>query len=216
MRVRQLVLPALAAAVLAGCGSGSATPTAQPSASGTAVSPPAAASSAPPSPTASAASAEPSASASAQIPYLVLEPDGLGLGSGASIRQLRFGEAGADAVRAALAATLGEPAEDALPECGQGERASLGRDGFSVLLADDVLVGWTDQGHEGRTLTTADGLGIGSTVKEIRAARSDVTVSEGSLGPEFLDGAGFGGILDGTKGSSKATLVWAGETCFFR
>ena len=155
-------------------------------------------------------------SATVELPYLVLQSDGLGLGSGASIRQLRFGEADADTVRGALRATLGMPEENDLPECGQGARTSLGRDGFSVLLADDVLVGWTDQGDKGRALTTADGLGIGSTLKEIRAARADVEVTEGSLGPEFLDGAGFGGILDGTKGSSKATLVWAGETCFFR
>lgn len=156
--------------------------------------------------------------ATADVPVLILEPDGLGVLVGsAAIRHLRFGDTDAATLKTVLGRTLGGGLKrNSLPECGQGPRASLGREGFSVLLDGDTFVGWTDQGSQQRHLTTAAGVGVGSSLKKIKASLSGVDVSDGSLGPEFLASNGFGGILDSAGSSAKATLVYAGETCFFR
>lgn len=148
---------------------------------------------------------------------LVLEPDGLGYVVGeASIRHLPFGTDAAT-VRTVVGKALGgKLAANDLPECGQGPRSSAGRAGFSVLLDGTKFVGWTDQGAKGRRLSTLDGLGTGSRYVEVQESLPGVTVSDGSLGAEFTADNGFGGILDGMSPTSRVTLLYAGETCFFR
>jgi hypothetical protein len=153
----------------------------------------------------------------AQRPVLVLESDGLGyLVGDASIKHLPFGSDATAVVTAVGTALGGSLTKNDLPECGQGPRSGAVRAGFSVLFDGSKFVGWTDQGAKGRSLTTADGLGVGSTLREIKAARPGTTRTDGSVGTEFIDSDGFGGILDGGGLSSRATLVYAGETCFFR
>jgi hypothetical protein len=149
---------------------------------------------------------------------MILEPDGLGFLVGdASIRHLRFGEADATAVSSALTAALRGPMTvDDLPECGQGPRKGLRREGFSALLDGTKFVGWTDQGATGRHLTTANGVGIGSTLGQVEVAMTGVTTSNDSLGPQFISTSSFGGMLTGLTSGSKVTLTYAGETCFFR
>ncbi|MBI4943981.1 MAG: hypothetical protein HY830_24845 [Actinobacteria bacterium] len=229
-RVAVLLGTAGAVLALAACGSagsGSAastaatTPTtpAAPSSSAPVVTSSAAAS-APASPPSASRTASPSTTrtaAPAARPVLVLESDGLGyVVGGAAIRHLPFGSDGTAVVRAVGTALGGSLTRNDLPECGQGPRTAAGRAGFSVLLDGTTFVGWTDQGAKGRHLTTADGLGIGSTLRDIKAGRPGTTTSEGSVGTEFVDGDGFGGILGGASLTSRATLVYAGETCFFR
>jgi hypothetical protein len=160
-----------------------------------------------------------SAHASAVVaPTMILEPDGLGfLVSDASIRHLRFGEADATAVSSALTAALGGALTvNDLPECGQGPRKSLQRAGFSALLDGTTFVGWTDQGAAGRRLTTANGIGIGSTLGSVKASMTGVTTANDTLGPEFISTSSFGGMLTGLTSSSTVKLTYAGETCFFR
>ena len=119
---------------------------------------------------------------------------------------------------AARALAFGAPApkHENLPECGQGPRVAAVKSGFGVLYEGTKFVGWSDQGAKGRRLTTASGLGIGSTLAQVRAAEPDISATSDSLGPEFFSETGVSGILDGTKTSSKVTLLYAGETCFFR
>jgi hypothetical protein len=150
-------------------------------------------------------------------PVIVLQSDGLGFLTGtSSIRQVPFAGDTAAAVRRALAAALGPLTVTPLPECGQGPRTSASRAGFSVLLDGRRFVGWTDQGTPGRHLTTADGLGIGSTLRQLRRSLGTVTVTTGTLGPEWTSPGGLSGLLDGTRPGSRATLIDSGETCFFR
>jgi hypothetical protein len=167
-----------------------------------------------------APSASPSAPTSASASILVLRPDGLDLEStsGARLSRLDFGTATATQVDQALGQALGigTPKREDLPECGQGARTSARVDRFSVLYDGTSFVGWTDQGVKGHRLTAANGLGIGSTLAQVKAAQPDTKTMDDSLGPEFFSETGISGMLDGLKASSKVTLVYAGETCFFR
>jgi hypothetical protein len=141
--------------------------------------------------------------------------DGLGVASGASIRQLPFGTDKAT-IRTVLTNTLGAPRATNQAECGQGPRTQLDRQGFSALFDGSKFVGWTDSGKGSVKLTTADGLGVGSTLAAVRASQSGVTVTTGSLGPEFTSSGGLSGILDGTGANAHVTVLYAGESCFFR
>ena len=218
-------LAAVTLFALTGCSGGSSTGTAASPGSAAAPTTQAASSPAPepsssppqPSPTPSP-SPPPSPSPTAGFqPQLILEPDGLGFLVGpASIRHLTFADTSADAIRTALAHVLGTLKTQPLPECGQGARTSLSRDGFSVLLSGTKFVGWTDQGSKGITLTTAIGLGIGSTLAQVKQAEGAVTLDNATLGPEFFKENGISGFLTGLKDTSKVTAVYAGETCFFR
>jgi len=158
------------------------------------------------------ASASPTSSDS---PQLVLEVDGLGVAVGASIRHLPFGTP-RSAVSAALTATLGELRVSRLTECGQGARTQLDRQGFSVLLQGTRFVGWTDAGSAGRHLTTADGVGVGSTLGQVRAQYPGVSVTTGTLGPEFSSPRGLSGLTTAASSAGKVTTIYAGESCFFR
>jgi peptidoglycan hydrolase-like protein with peptidoglycan-binding domain len=149
-------------------------------------------------------------------PVIILEGDGLGFLTGrSSIRQVPFG-ANAATARQAVTTALGPLTVTALPDCGQGPRTSAARAGFSLLLDGRRFVGWTDQGAPGRRLTTADGLGIGSTLAQLRRSLGTVTVTRGTLGPEWTSGRGLSGLLDGTRPTSRVTVIDSGETCFFR
>ena len=193
--------------------SSSAPPTTTPAAT---TSTPAPATSTPAPTTSRPTASKPATSKPTTFP-LVLEPDGLAYVVGSSsIRQVPFGTDAATVKMVVGKALGGALTADDLPECGQGPRASAGRNGFTILLDGTTFVGWTDQGGTGRRFTTLDGVGVGSTFAAVKASRPGVTAETGSLGPEFTDTDGFGGILAGTSPKSKVTLLYAGETCFFR
>jgi hypothetical protein len=149
-------------------------------------------------------------------PAIVLQSDGLGvLTRGAAMRQIPFAASQATAVKTAVATALGPVTVAQLPECGQGRRSAVTRAGFSALLDGTRFVGWSDQGAPGRRLSTAMGVGVGTTLASLRTSLGTVRVTTGSLGAEW-SAAGYTGTLDGTQPSSKVTLIAAGETCFFR
>jgi hypothetical protein len=205
-----IVLTGCSALALAGCGGGSAPATEPLSVSGSV--------SAPVSTSASASTGASSAAArSATAPQLVLEPDGLGLlVEASSVRHLPFGT-DVVAVTTALDTTLGTMVRTTQTECGQGPRLQLSRDGFSALFDGVSFVGWHDSGRIRPPLTTAAGIGVGSTLASVRSVIADVTVTTDTLGPEWTAGElGLGGLLDGTAATSKVTQIYAGETCFFR
>lgn len=198
MRTRHALTLTGAALILAACTSGGE-PAVVASASSSA------ASAAPPSPTRSAR------------PTLVLMADGLGVqGAGTSITKLLFGEATAAQVDAAITVTLGKPQRQTMAECGQGPRIGSQSDRFTALYDGTEFLGWTEPGAPGRHLTSTAGIGIGSTLAEVRAVQAGVQTMDETLGPEFFTEGGISGMLDGLKPSSKVTLVYAGETCFFR
>jgi len=225
-RSRVAVVPAvLLAAALGACSSSSSS--ASPSSSATASTDTATAGtdSASASATASAStSASPSATASlsastttaATKPVLILEPDGLGVLVGAaSIRHVPFGT-DVSTVRTVATGTLGGLATTKQSECGQGPRTQLAAQGFSMLVDGSKFVGWFDSGQSAPRLTTGTGLGVGSTLAQVKASLAGVRVATDTLGPEWTTESGLNGLLDGTSPTSKVTGIYAGESCFFR
>ena len=171
----------------------------------------------PPSPSA-APSAGPSSAPMSEEPQtslrVTLRPDGLGFSDGgSSTSSLTFG-ADAASVRTALDRALGAGEEFSTPDCGTGSN-SVQYEGLSVLLQDDTFVGWA-AGSPG--LTTGDGITVGATLAELRAALPDVQVSEGTVGAEWSvagDG-GLAGFLDGVQDTSAVTGITAGIRCIAR
>jgi len=159
------------------------------------------------------------ASAAAPIssaPALAIEPEGLRLFDRASgsARAIPFGT-GRDAVLAALA-FRGDPASsNRLEECGAGPLdQSSWADGLTLYFQDGKLAGWAI-GEDGKgTITTAAGIGIGSSRAELEAAY-EAQVFESSLGTEFAAGELFG-VLDGAGPKAKITNLWAGASCVMR
>lgn len=152
---------------------------------------------------------------------LVLEPDGVGLLRGASVRHFPFGT-GVDTVSLALSATLGKVSRATQPACGQGPRVQLTGQGFTALFNGSRFVGWVDHGRSSPRLTSMNGIGVGTTLAALQARSPSVQVTDGSLGPEWSVPARkagaptLGGLLDGTSATSRITTIYAGETCFFR
>lgn len=164
---------------------------------------------APPSPFMSASpAASPAVSAPpAALTRVDLVAEGLRLTSGSSSRALDFGVAEDQVVRA-LTAVLRDPAERAdLRDCGPTTIAvSFGR--FTAYVVDGLFQGWRS-GDAG--LSTADGITVGSTLAEVRAARPDMTLAETTLGTEVTTGGVSGLVEDGV-----VTSLSAGQACAFR
>ena len=182
-------------------------PSAAPSASPLPLPPPSPAASPSPrpvTPTTGPTAGPPVASAA----RVVLQGEGLGLASGSSTRLLGFADTDATTVRAALDRALGDSTENA-NDCGA---VVVQYDGLVVALREAAFVGWSVP-QTGR-LTTADGLGTGTTLAELRAARADVEVRQG-LGTEWSSGA-LAGFLDGTAATSVVTGLYAGDVCLAR
>ena len=148
-------------------------------------------------------------------PALALDGQGLRLldpGSNKD-RLLAFG-ASQSAVIAPLLGR-GTPAQERLSECGAGplEQARW-EDGLSLYFQDGKFAGWALDGRNGSRLTTAAGIGIGSTRAELQGAYA-ARVFESSLGTEFEAGNLFG-LLDGAGANAKITNLGAGVSCNMR
>lgn len=152
--------------------------------------------------------------AASEEPVLHVEPDGLLVGD----ESLPFGTDGPvviDAVRD----VLGEGEEGEQPDCPPGPAtfAHFGdpESGLLLTLQDDALVGWSiDEGSE---LTTADGVGIGSTRAEIDAAYGPVEVlTDSTIGIEVFIEGGISALLDADASDGAVTALWAGVNCIFR
>lgn len=175
------------------------------------------------SPTASATTSSPTAvpvtsAPVSEKPVVVLQPDGLGfLVGSSSIRQLPFGGPAAPVITAVEAA-LGKGKRTELPDCGQGARAGYRVGGLSLLLDGATFVGWTEDGDSATRLTTADGIGVGTSRKDLEAAFPKLEVVESTLGVEWGVGVdeGLTGFLDADTPAAKVTQLAGGETCYFR
>lgn len=130
-------------------------------------------------------------------------------------RELTFGTERATVERA-VAAALGAPAErGSNGECGEGAMDFARMPGgLLVWFQEGKFVGWFLDQRDGATLTTASGIGIGSTRKALTSAY-DAEISESSLGEEFTAGQ-LSGLLSGTDTATKVTAIWSGQACNFR
>jgi hypothetical protein len=146
---------------------------------------------------------------------IVLAPDGLTIGGGAGApKRLAFGGAQAG-VLGDVGAALGEAKEQGnQEECPAGPlyQASY-ESGLQVVFQDGEFVGWF--ARERSRFRTAQGIGPGSTVSELKKAYPSTTVEESSLGHEFAAGELYG-VATGPVDTATVEVMFAGTNCIFR
>lgn len=166
-----------------------------------------------PSPGATGTPAAPRVSAEPVTIRVALRPDGLGFTDGGpSSSSLAFGSDAAT-VKDVLDRALGAGGELETPDCGPGT-STVQYELLFLRLQDGRFVGWTT-GSPG--LTTGDGIGVGSTLAQLRDSFAQVTVTESTVGTEWTTGeGGVYGFLDGTAETSRVDSLSGGTTCVFR
>lgn len=116
-------------------------------------------------------------------------------------------------VMAALASRP-EAGESTNSECGAGpiDFASW-PDGLNLLFQGGNFQGWSLD-ERADTLTLKNGVGIGTTLAQLRK-HGKVTFEASTLGHEFtLDGVR--GLVSSRRPAGKVTTLWAGVDCVFR
>jgi hypothetical protein len=144
---------------------------------------------------------------------IALEGDGLRIfiiPSG-SARPIPFGTPAADVI-ALLTKILGSPPreEGDSPEC--GGRFATWSAGLTTWFTRGAFAGW--HVSDGSRLTTASGIGLGSTRADVESAYA-VEVRRTSLGVEFTAGK-LAGILESSQTDAHVLHLWAGVTCVAR
>lgn len=175
-----------------------------------------------PDPAAVEAAASPAAVETAAPPAPVQADGGLAIeGEGLRIfdetgaaRALPFGTPQATVIAAVSAATGGmAPEQSTNEECGAGPTQFAGyTDGIQLLFQDEKFAGWF---LDTPGLTTADGIGVGSTRAALDAARTVSLTQDSTLGIEFSAGD-LGGFLTADGAAGAVASLHAGLTCFFR
>lgn len=148
-------------------------------------------------------------------PALAVEAEGLRLFNkqSGSARAIAFGTARDDVL--SMLAFLGKPETGTNGECGVGALDYANwRDGLGLFFQKDKFVGWNLNERSKGDITTASGIGIGSSRAELEAAYA-ADISETTLGTEFAAGELFG-LLGGKDKSAKVTNMWGGVSCNFR
>jgi hypothetical protein len=172
-----------------------------------------------PTPAATTASSAPASGTAA----FVLKPDGIG--------DLAFGAGEAEA-RAALTKALGPPTfDESLPaeSCSTGATRRVSWGDLTVLLGPGpggglTMVGWTYGTSEPPptpALTTAEGIGVGSTVAQLRAAYGDrVMVSEDTAAGVVrfsVQGSRYqlplAGVVSGPGDTATVRALYGGSYC---
>ncbi|MBE9066542.1 hypothetical protein IQ260_07740 [Leptolyngbya cf. ectocarpi LEGE 11479] len=118
----------------------------------------------------------------------------------------------------AISAALGDPTETSEnAECGAGPMSFVTwSNGFQISAMQDQFVGWSvREDITGDSLTTVDGVGIGSTLTDLEE-NYDVGVIESSLGAEFNASNSLFGLLSANESDGVITNIWAGVVCNFR
>lgn len=153
------------------------------------------------------------ASSDVGTPTVLLLLDGEGLrvvdAASGTTRAVPFGWSSGDVVEVVERARGTQPREQGESPCG-GTFATWDG-GPSLRFSEGRFVGWStnDPG-----LTTAGGLGVGSTLEDVEAVYVLERIRS-SLGWEFTT-AGMAGVLDGEGSSSRVAALWAGEVCLGR
>jgi len=146
---------------------------------------------------------------------LAIEAEGLRLfDDNGAARAIPFGTPQATAI-AAVAASVGGAAPEVTTnaECGAGPtQFAEFSNGLQLLFQDGTFQGWfLDEAG----LTTADGMGVGSTRASIETSRTVEMQEDSTLGAEFTSGD-IGGFLTAGTAQGTVTSLYAGLTCFFR
>ena len=146
---------------------------------------------------------------------LAIEGEGLRIfdASGAA-RAIPFGTPQATAI-AAVAASVGGAAPEVTTngECGAGPIQFAGfSNGLQLLFQNDTFQGWS---IDEAGLTTADGMGVGSTRASVEESRTIEMVADTTLDGEFTSGD-ISGFLSAPTPQGTVTSLHAGLTCFFR
>ena len=112
---------------------------------------------------------------------------------------------------------IGQPKETVEnSECPAGKlMITTWPNGFTINAAENKFVGWNVRPEtESAKLSTMAGIGIGSNVKDLKAAYS-VTIFNSSLGVEFNVGQ-MSGLLSSEASDGLVNDLWAGTNCIFR
>ncbi|MDY7102635.1 MAG: hypothetical protein S0880_15755 [Actinomycetota bacterium] len=157
---------------------------------------------------------------------VLLELDGVGYVADPAagvIREVAFG-APLDEVVAAVAGISGAPVEEVdQPDCPAGPARLLTfADGLTLVGRDGAFVGWSLGPDADPALAAVGGIGIGSSVEQVRSVLADVVVEETGLGrqlraevdDENVEGSLFG-LVDGEGDDALLTDLWAGDACAF-
>ncbi len=153
--------------------------------------------------------------AAEEAPALAVDGEGLRLfnPTNGSARPLPFGTARA-MVMTALA-SRGSADTGIQPECGAGPLDyAAWPDGLKLYFQKYEFTGWALDGRAAGKVTTAAGVGPGSSRKELEAAYA-AEVAQSTLGTEFTAG-GLSGLLDGPGPNASIDAMWAGTSCNFR
>jgi hypothetical protein len=146
---------------------------------------------------------------------IVLNPDGLGFttANSGSINRLDFGS-DQQLTRDTVVKALGAPVEEApQPECPPGPADQSRFDEITLTFQDGTFVGWS--AGRGSPLTTGDGIGVGSTLAELRDAFADVEFVDSTLGVEVIAGD-YDMILSDETDEGQVDSMLAGVNCVFR
>lgn len=161
-------------------------------------------------------SAKPSTTKPSSAPRLTVDGDGLRwfLQPSGSARPIAFGSPQAGVI-ASMEAVRGVADRGTNQDCGAGPAEyATWSDGLSLVFQKNRFIGWSLSNRAKGTVTTAAGVGPGSTRAELESAYS-AAVSKTSLGYEFSAGA-IHGVLDGSSASARITDMWAGVSCAAR
>jgi len=98
-------------------------------------------------------------------------------------------------------------------ECGAGPtQFAEYPNGLQLAFQDGEFAGWfLDEAG----LTTADGVGVGTSRSDLQSARVVEMIPESTLGAEFSSGE-LGGMLSSDAPDATVEALYAGLTCFFR
>ena len=146
---------------------------------------------------------------------LALEGEGLRLfDSQGAARAIPFGTAQATVIAAVAASTSRPaPAVTTNEECGAGPIQFVEfHNGLQLLFQNNTFQGWF---IDKAGLTTADGMGVGSTRASAEGSRTIEMVADSTLEGEFTSGD-LGGFLSAATPQGTVTSLYAGLTCFFR
>jgi hypothetical protein len=147
-------------------------------------------------------------------PALAIEAEGLRLfnkETGAA-RPIAFGTPRDDVL--AMLAFRGTPETGTNEECGAGPLDYANwPDGLGLHFQDGKFAGWKLDERSKGAITTASGIGVGSSRTDLGSAYA-AEISKTTLGTEFAAGELFG-LLDGKGKGAKITNMWGGVSCNF-
>lgn len=146
---------------------------------------------------------------------LALEGEGLrAFTAQGSARALPFGLS-QEMVLTAVSTLLDAPTPDVTTnaECGAGPtQFAEYPNGLQLAFQDGEFAGWyLDEAG----LTTADGVGVGTSRADLQSARVVEMIADSTLGAEFSIGD-LGGFLSSDAPDATVESLYAGLTCFFR